>query len=226
MVDFTVESIQQAVMSGFDNAVQNTIVFLPNLVYAIVLLLIGFFLSGLVAKAVKRALEHLELESTFKKYKVEDALGGNQISPILVSILRWWLMLFFLQAAIEALKLTALTGFITSVLLYVPKLFGVALLIIASAVVAEWLREAILSLHKFYMQKTLSVVSKWAIILMAFMVGMETAGFQMTFVYLVFGYLLSGVTWAFAIAVGLAFGLGGQKDATDIIKRARKKFDV
>ena len=225
MVDFTLDSLQSTATVGATNAVTDTWAFIPHLVYAIVLLLFGFFFAKFVAMVVKRLLEKIELEATFKKYKVEDALGGNQISSYLVAILRWWIMLFFLQAAVEALNLVAMTSFITTVLLYVPVIIGVALLLIASAVVGEWVREAILGMHKFYMQKTLAPAAKWAIIFMALMVGMETAGFQMTFVYLVFDHLLSGVTWAFAITVGLAFGLGGQKDATDIIHKARKKFD-
>ena len=225
MVGFSVESLSNAATVGANEAVQKMVTFIPNLFYAVILLLVGFFISALIRKILLRLFEHLEVESTFKKYKVEDALGGTQISPILASMMRWWVMLFFLGAAVEALKLAAMTDFITSVLLYVPRLFGVVLLLISAALVAEWIRESVLGLHKFYMQRTVSTVSKWAIILMALMVGMETAGFQMTFVYLVFGYLLQGVMYGAALAFGLAFGLGGQKDATDIIKKTRRKFD-
>ncbi len=225
MVDFTIESLASAASTGANQAVQSTVAFIPHLIYAVVLLLVGFFVSAIVAKIVARIFEHLAVEKAFKKFRVEDALGGTQISPILVSMLRWWIMLFFLEAAVEALALVSLTGFISSVLLYVPVIFGVVLLLIAAAVVGEWVREAVLGLHKFYLQRTVSTVSKWAIIIMALMVGLETIGFQMTFVYLVSGKVLEGVMLGIAGAFALAFGLGGQKDATEMIHKARKKFD-
>lgn len=225
MVDFSIESLQSAAGMGANQAVQNTVAFIPHLIYAVVLLLIGFFVSAIIGKIITRLFEHLEVENAFKKFKVEDALGGTQISPILVSMIRWWVMLFFLEAAVEALALMSLTGFITMALLYVPVIFGVVLLLIAAAVLGEWVREAILGLHKFYLQRTIAPLAKWYIIIMALVVGLETAGFKMEFVRQNFTLLLTGIVYGLALAFGLAFGLGGQKDATDIIKKARKKFD-
>ncbi len=226
MVDFTIDSLSSAASTGANQAVQNTVAFIPHLIYAVVLLLIGYFVSAIIGKIVTRLFEHLEIESSFKKFRVEDALGGTQISPILISMLRWWVMLFFIEAAVEALALMSLTGFITSVLLYVPVIFGVVLLLIAAAVVGEWVREAVLGLHKFYLQRTIAPVAKWSIIIMALIVGLETAGFKMEFVRQVFTLLLQGIVYGVALAFGLAFGLGGQKDASDMIRKARKKFGV
>lgn len=225
MVDFTIESWTSAASIGANQAVQSTVAFIPHLIYAVILLLVGFFISALIGRIVARIFEHLQIERAFKKYKVEDALGGNQITPILTSMLRWWVMLFFFQAAVEALKLMTLTAFITSALLYVPVIFGVVLFLIATAVVGEWVREAILDLHKFYLQRTVAPVAKWAIILVGLVVGLETAGFKMEFVRQIFNELLKGVMFGIAGAFALAFGLGGQKDATDMIKKVRKKFD-
>jgi hypothetical protein len=99
------------------------------------------------------------------------------------------------------------------------------LLVISAAIIGEWIREAILELKKFYLQYTIAQGIKWAIVLMAIVVGLETVGFKMEFVRQVITLILQGIVYGIAIAFGLAFGLGGQKDAADIIRRARKRLN-
>ncbi len=216
-----------------DSAVQmvNTMVwdivnYLPNLVYAIVLLLVGYIVSGIIVNFIMRILNYLKFEKILQNYKVEDALGGNEISPILGSAIKLCILLLFIKEAVIALNLPAVAGFITSVILFAPALIGVGLLVIATAIIGEWIKESVLDMHKFYMQKTVAEVLKWGIVAISMVVALETIGFQMAFVREVFSTLLQGLVYGFAIAVGLAFGLGGQKDAQDMIKKARKAIKI
>jgi len=197
-----------------------------NLVIALVWLVAGYYISDIISRVLTKAFEGAKVEDVFKKFKVEDALGGNQVTPIFITLVRWYVVLLFLQGAVAALQMMTLTNFLNEVLMFAPKVIGVALFVIVAAIVGEWVREAVLSMKRFYMQATLAQVSRLFIVLSAIMVGLDTLGFQMTFVYMVFGYLLQGIVYGIALAFGLAFGLGGQKDATDMIKKARKRFDI
>jgi hypothetical protein len=195
-----------------------------NVIRAIILLLAGMFIADLVDKVVQKFFDMLKVEQAFKKYKVEDALGGNQVTPLLSTAAKWYVMLMFLMSAVEVLGLSSVTIIIGSMLMYAPVLIGVGLLILASAIIGEWVREATLDLHKFYMQKTVAEALKIIIVVMSVVVGLETIGFRMDFVREVFTTILQGIMYGFALAVGIAFGLGGQKDATEVIKKARKSF--
>ncbi|VVB56535.1 Uncharacterised protein [uncultured archaeon] len=226
MVDLNIPSLSDAVAMGANDAVQKIILFVPNLVISVILLLVGYFVSIIVGRIIQTLLDQLQIESAFKKYRIEDALGGNQVTPILATLTRWYVLLIFLQLAVASLQLEPLTGFINQVLLYVPVIFGVLLLIISAAIVGEWMREAILDLKKFYLQYTIAQAVKWVLIIMAIVVGLETVGFKMEFVREVLTLLLQGIVYGVAIAFGLAFGLGGQKDASDLIKKVRKGLDI
>lgn len=226
MVEMDISSIPAAVSSGISNVVGQMILFFPNLIWALVYLLLGYFIADIIGKVLTRVLEQFKVEAVFKKFKVEDALGGTQVTPIFVSLARWYVVLLFLQAAVSALQMDTLTNFINEVLMVAPKLVGVGLFIIAAAIVGEWVREAVLSLKRFYMQNTLSQVLRISILFIAVVVGLETVGFQMAFVREVFTLLLQGIVYGIAIAFGLAFGLGGQKDASDIIRKTRKRLDI
>ncbi len=230
MVDLNPTDLAYALSMGLAQAAQNLGAMLPNLILsillAIIVLLVGFFVSGLLGRLASDLMDYFKVESVFKKYKVEDALGGTQVTSILAAFVRWYTMLLFLQQAILILDLGVLTSFITSVLLYVPSIIGAALLVIAAAVVGEWVRETLMALHKFYMQQTLARAVKWAIILTAILVGLDTMGYHLAFVYTLVNTVLTGIVYGVALAFGLAFGLGGQKDAQQLIGKARRKFDV
>jgi hypothetical protein len=218
-------TLPDAVILGANMAAVQIIAFIPNLVLAIIALLAGYFIGSIVGSAVQKVFDSLKVEAAFKKYKVEDALGGNQITPLLATIARWYVVLIFIQIAISTLQLAPLTNLINETLLYVPVVFGVMLLVISAAIIGEWIREAILELKKFYLQYTIAQGIKWAIVLMAIVVGLETVGFKMEFVRQIITLILQGIVYGIAIAFGLAFGLGGQKDAADIIRRARKRLN-
>ncbi|MFH1307016.1 MAG: hypothetical protein ABIH83_05190 [Candidatus Micrarchaeota archaeon] len=221
---FDPAAVSGNVADAFNIAVRDAILFIPNLLEAIVLLLLGYFISALIGRVISGLLDYLRVEEVLQKYRVEDALGGNEVSPILATVAKWYVMLLFLTAAIEVLNLSSINWFIAAALLFAPVLIGVGLLIIVAAIIGEWLREAILDLHKFYMQKTIAEVLKWAIVIVSVIVALETVGFQMGIVREVFAIVLQGIVYGVTIAFGLAFGLGGQKDATDLIKKVRRKL--
>ncbi|MFA5108730.1 MAG: hypothetical protein WC492_04335 [Candidatus Micrarchaeia archaeon] len=208
--------------SAFNAVATETVLFVPNVIEAIILLVLGYFVSEIIGKIVSNVLEYLKVEKILQKYRVEDALGGNEISPLFAIAAKWYVMLLFLTAAFDVLQLSSINWFIDSILLYAPVLLGVGLLVLVSALIGEWVREAVLDLHKFYMQKTLAELLKWFIVCLSVVVGLETMGFQMVFVREVFTTILQGLVYGVAIAFGLAFGLGGQKDAQDLIRKSRK----
>ena len=225
MVDFSLNMLD-AVSNGVLLAMQQIGAALPgvivSIIIAVVALIVGVVVSDFLGDLTNKVMNYLGVEKVFKKYKVEDALGGTQITHLFALFVKWFVMIFFIEYALAALNFGAVTFFLNSLLLYVPALFGVILLVIVAAIVGEWVREAILGVHKFYLQATLATVSKWVIVLSAIMVGLDTLGFHLAFVYIVINTILQGLVYGVAIA----FGLGGQKDAADIIKKARKKFSV
>ncbi len=229
MVDFNLNMLD-AVSNGVLLAMQQIGVALPGVIVSIIVaaiaLVVGVLVSDFLGKLAAKIMDYFNVEKIFKKYKVEDALGGTQITHLFALFVQWFVMLFFLQYALLALNFGAVSLFLTQLLLYVPAVFGVVLLVIVAAILGEWVREAIIGVHKFYLQQTIATASKWIIVASAVMVGLDTMGFHLQFVYLVINTVLQGLVYGVALAVGLAFGLGGQKDAADMIKKARKKFSV
>lgn len=220
-----VQSISSVLESSFYIAFGRFAESLPFIIAAIIVLFVGYIVAEFISSLVQRLFDRIRIEDVFRKFKVEDALGGINISHMLVRLLRWTLILIVLLFALNILQLSEVTWLIKAVLLEVPKVFIVLLLVLGAAVIGEWVREVILEFNKFPMQKTLASFSKLAIVFIGVVVGLENVGINTSFLNMLVDRVLTGVVWGIALAFGLAFGLGGQKDAGDLLRKFRKKLD-
>lgn len=113
--------------------------FLPNLAAAIILLVIGWVVGVIVGKATKEVMTRLKVDRYI-------AGGGKplfSLTDILSVIFRWAIYLVFIQAAVEALGITVLVTFLSSILGFIPKLIKAILIVLAGYAVAEYIRRQI-----------------------------------------------------------------------------------
>ena len=119
--------------------------YVPNLVAALVVLVLGWIAASIVARAIQKAVSMTGLGAIVEKGLPESA------SEPTAKIERWIgrgvflvLMLFVLVAFFEVLGLTQitgpLTGFLNELFVYAPRLIGPLLLVVIAWVVANLLR--------------------------------------------------------------------------------------
>ena len=213
--------LQNSVAKNVDMAVS----FIPNLIAALVVFVVGWAVAVVVAKIVERLFKAFKFEETLKKHGIDDALGKAKVSKILVQLTKYYTLLVFVQMAVALVYLGALATFVNSVLFYLPVLVGAGLLVVISALVGELVKERIYDLGEFPYHRFIGTVAKVIIVLMGVTVALSTIGFNMTIVVASFNTVLQGITFGIAAAFALAFGLGGQDDAKDIVKKTRKRFN-
>jgi len=212
---------------GLNQGVTNFVPMLINLVYAVVLVIVGWIIGGIFATAAKKLLELVKLEEFLKVHKVEDALGNVPVSKVLVQIVKYYIILLFLQAAISLLVPGTLTDFLTQVVDFIPKIIASAVILVFAAILGELAKEKVLEVYEkeAYMRLAGNGL-KYVIIYMGLVMGLETIGLPTDILTMSFVTMLQAVGFAFALAVGLAFGFGGQEAAKDWVKEWRKRFHV
>ncbi|MBD2429231.1 mechanosensitive ion channel [Phormidium sp. FACHB-1136] len=124
--------------------------FLPSLVWAIVLLLLGWLLATVVALAIKNLLKRTQLDNRLARWA-----SGSQGEPSIpveqwASTLVYWLIfLFAIVASLNALNLTAvstpLNNFLDQIFAYLPRVGGAALLLGIAWVVATLVRTLVVN---------------------------------------------------------------------------------
>lgn len=222
-----VTSLQAAVNTSLQNNLVSLITLIPNIIAAFVLIIIGWLVGVAISKILEKIFHAINLESVLANYHVSDALGKIRISKVIVKLTEYYIILVFLQAAISLVGLGTITDFLNSLLSYAPILVGATILFVFAAVIGELVKEKVVALEpKSRLAKYVGMGVKLAIVFMGMMVGLSTLGFDVSIVTLTFVTLLQGLIYGIALAVGIAFGLGGQDAAKDFVKKAREKTKI
>lgn len=123
--------------------------FVPNLLAAIVLLVIGYFISRMVGFVLARGLEKAGFNTLSEKVGVAGTMARANITlsaaDILGKIGFWIIMLTFLVTATETLGLPRVSETIDEFVLYLPKVIAAALILIIGLFVAHFVRDLIRS---------------------------------------------------------------------------------
>lgn len=223
----SIADLQNAVSATMPTILNDVIYFAVGLVEALLIFLFGWVVAVLVSRFFGGILKTIKFEQFLKEQKVHEALGTVVISNVLTKILYYYIVVIFLQQAFLFISLGTVATFFTSLLAYLPVLIGAVLLIVAAAIIGEFVKMRIIAIGaKSTTMHFLGRATKALIIFMGIMSGLETAGFKTTLIQQTFVVLAAAIAFGFALAFGIAFGLGSQEDARDWMKTMRKQFKV
>jgi len=122
------ENITDKAYTGFMVIWHKVVTFIPDLIVAIVFLLVGWMISSMIKRFLNKTLikigfntflDKLGLDALLKKMEV--TVTGSQIVSSIISI---FFLLIFLLAALDIVGLTVLSGLIDTLVLFLPKLLA------------------------------------------------------------------------------------------------------
>jgi small-conductance mechanosensitive channel len=123
--------------------------FLPNLLGAIVLLVIGYFTARFVGFVLAKGLDKAGFNKLSMKVGVAETMARANITlsaaDIIGKLAFWIVMLTFLVTASEALGLPRVSETIDEFVMYLPKVIAAALILIIGLFVAHFVRDLIRS---------------------------------------------------------------------------------
>lgn len=201
--------------------------FIPSLIGAIIVFVIGWFISVGVGKLIAEVLKRLQFNRLFAKEGMKKALEKAEIkidaASFIGAIVKWVLVIVFLLAAVEILGLDQFAGFLKDVLKYIPNVIAAALIFVVAVIIADILekivRAAVEGIKARYAQMAGSIV-KWAIWIFAILAILIQLKVAPTLIQTLF----TGFIALIVIAAGLAFGLGGKEIASDALNSLRDKM--
>lgn len=217
-----VQNWGQAILNALSNAVNLVLTFIPRLVGFLVILLVGWLIAMLVSKALTLLLRKVGFDRMSERIgliRFEQRMGVRMDSAgILGKIVYWFILLIFLVPAADALGLPAVSNILNQLVAYIPNVF-VAILVLflgalAGIVVADLVRGATAS-ARMGNPTLFATIARFAIIGFAALIALE----QLQIAPALINELFGGLIAAAAIAMGLAFGLGGQETARKWLNR-------
>jgi small-conductance mechanosensitive channel len=189
--------------------------FIPDLVIALVIFAIGWILAAVVEKLVEAIIGALKVDSALKSAGFEDVMkrAGHNLNSgrFLGALVRWFVIVVFLMASFDVLGLSQVNGFLKDVVTYIPQVIIAVLILMVAVVVANALQKIVVASAKAGHVKSAEMmgrVTRWAIWIFAVITALFNLGVAPGLIQSIITAVVAGG----ALALGLAFGLGG-KDA-------------
>ncbi len=213
---------------SFNNLLWGVVNFLPNFLFAVIIFIIGWFIAVWVGWLIAEAVKALKVDHALRSAGVDDVVSraGYHLNSgrFLGELVKWFIIVVFLVAALEVLGLAQVSYFLEEVVVgFLPNVIIAVLIILVGAVIAEvaqgvvtgGARAAGITAAGFA-----GTVAKWAIWIFAVLAALE----QLQIAQGLLQTLFTGVVVALSLAFGLAFGLGGQEAAAGFLNRVRENI--
>lgn len=213
---------------SFQNLGRAVVYYLPNIVIAILIVVLGWALGALVGRVVARIVNTMKLDEALRRAGIDDVVkrGGLTLNTgrFLGALVKWFVIIVFLVAAFDVLGLHQVNVFLQQVVLgYLPQVIVAVLILLVGGVLGDFMQRVVTTSSRTAEVRTahlLGNIAKWAIWVFAFLVALSHLGIAEEFITTLF----TGVVVAISLALGLSFGLGGQEAATRFIERTRNEI--
>lgn len=199
---------------------------LPQVIGAILILIIGWIIAKMVKKLVVKGLQLVKFPLLTEKTGIDGFLkdGGVKVTAtdVIGTLIYWTIMLVVIFGALNSLNLTAASSLFNEIILFIPNIVVAIIILLLGMYVAKAVSQMLLASLKNMKDATahnISRIAYYVILILTVFITLSqlriapeivNSGFQ-----LMFG--------AFCLALGLAFGLGGKEKAAEIIKDLTKK---
>ena len=213
---------------SFQNLWMGVVNFVPNLVVAIVILVLGWLIGALLGRAVWQVFRSLKVDEALRRAGFESFLrrGGIELDSgaFIGALVKWFVIVMFLIAAFDVLGLSQVNIFLQEVVLaYLPRVIAAALVLLVAGVIGDLTGRVVTTTARtagVHSAHFAGAVARWAIWIFGILVALSQLGVGAAFSQTIF----TGIVIAVSLALGLSFGLGGQSAAADFIEKLRREM--
>lgn len=218
----------EVLSQSFQNIFAGLIDFIPNLVVAIVIFIVGWLVGVGLGRVVAQIVNSLRVDQALKSTGIENVLSraGFELNSgkFLGFLVEWFFIIVFLVASLDVLHLTTVNLFISDIVLsYLPQVIVAVLILLVAAVVAQAAESVVVGSAKaasLHAAGFLGKVARYSIWIFAILAALAQLNVATAFVQTLF----TGVVIAVSLAIGLSFGLGGQAAAARYIENLRSEI--
>lgn len=213
---------------SFQNLFYGLVAFIPNLVVAIVIFVVGWLVGAGLGRVVAQIVNSLRVDQALKATGLERLLSraGFELSSgkFLGFLVKWFFVIVFLVAALDVLHLSTVNLFISEVVLgYLPQVIVAVLILLVAAVVAQAAENVVIGGAKAASLRSagfIGKVARYAIWIFAILAALAQLNVAAAFVQTLF----TGIVIAVSLGLGLAFGLGGQASAAKYLEHLQSEI--
>lgn len=210
-----------AIMSSVAAALALLLSGIPKIVGFLIILIIGWLIASAIATAVTAILRAVKFNEMAQRAGLSGFVQNMGVhtdaAGFLATVAKWFVRLIVLITAFDALGLPAVSQVLEQLLLWLPNLVVALVVIVIGGLAADALASLVRGttaesgLGNPDLLATVARIAVWAF---AIVIAVNQIGVAATLVNTLFMAVVGGL----ALALGLAFGLGGRETAADIVR--------
>ncbi|PIS47453.1 MAG: hypothetical protein COT17_03435 [Elusimicrobia bacterium CG08_land_8_20_14_0_20_51_18] len=197
------------------------VAYLPNVVGALVFILIGFFFSRVLSSLMEHIFKKIKLDTWTSRIGMNEVMTrvglGKSPTYILASLVYWVVMIVFIVSAANVLDLDFVSRILqVFILQFLPKVMAAIIIGFAGLLFSRFMENVVYNAaisNNLKGGRSFSKIINFVILVFTGIIAIEQLGLEMKLIRSSLNILAASLGLAFAIAVGL-----GAKDiAKDIL---------
>jgi small-conductance mechanosensitive channel len=196
--------------------------YIPQLIGALIILIVGYFIAKALQAIVGRVLEGVGFDRWMERGGIKQFFdrADTEHTPhsILGRLVFWFVFIIAITMAADALGIPQVSAVLAQLIAYIPSIIAAILILILAALLANFLSSIVRGATG---SDILASVARYAIIVYAVFAAVTQLGIAVELTAPTFLIVLGAV----ALAAAIAFGLGSREVAQDIIEKAYNRRD-
>ncbi|MCK8481188.1 mechanosensitive ion channel family protein [Psychroserpens algicola] len=202
-----------------------------NIVGALVVLFIGWIITKIVVKLIKKALKLANANKLDDKLNEIEIVEGKKLNfntiKIVSTFVKWLIYIMLMIIVSDILNLKVISEQISNFLAYLPQLFVALVLFTVGLLFANFVKKGLKSFFEsmdLSGAKMISQIVFFLLLIFISITALNQAGVDTEIITSNFTMILA----AFLVAFALAFGLGAKEVVGDLLKTfyTRKTFEI
>lgn len=201
------------VVESFSAAVVGIVAFLPTLVAAIIILIIAWIVGRAVGKLASAGLDKAGVDDALRKTAIGKSIesSGTSLPHVFDLIIRWFIYIIGIMAAVDVLGIPMLTNFAQSVVLYIPNLLAALVVLIIGFIFADIVGDLIKTTGASSDIPYIGIFSTTIKIFLYFIViivALDQLRINTSIIYVFATALAWGIAIGAGVGLGIALGFG------------------
>jgi small-conductance mechanosensitive channel len=196
--------------------------FIPQLLGAIVILIVGYIVARILQSLVARVLQAIGFDRWMERGGIKQFFDRAQTretpATVLGRLVFWFVFIIAITMAADALGIQQVSEVLAQLIAYIPSIIAAILILVLAALLANFLAGVVRGATG---SDLLSNIARYAIIVYAVFAAITELGIAVQLTAPTFLIILGAV----ALAAAIAFGFGAQGVARDIVEKAYERRD-
>jgi len=202
--------VKDRIQFTWQDAYNNFLMALPDVLIALIIILIGYLLAIFVRKFSFKLFKKLKFDCAAERIQLDKKLvtvGIKQTpSTLLAGLFFWLIVLFTLITAAEYAGLTGFVDTLNKVAMYIPNIMAALIILVAGLFIAHFIRTALHSTFKNFIPAAARLLSNFVyglLVVIIVLTVLEQLAFDTQLIQMVILVSFTGFTLAVALAIGI-----------------------